>query len=199
MPIIVNCEQRSTEWHSVKLAVPSASQFSRIVTPTGKPVSKDVRTKYLYELVAEAKSGIPTEHYVSWKMKKAAETEDESRMVYAMNHPDLDVYQVGFVFRDERKMYGWSPDALVDPNGAFETKGAQGDIQISRLFKGVMVGEHIPQCQGGLLCGDREWIDFQSYSPGLPPLCIRNYRDEKYIKLLEDELERFCYDLAGLI
>ena len=198
MPIIVDCKQHSEQWHKARLGIPTASKFNQIVTPTGKLVQPQVRQKYLYKLAAESISGIPTEDYVSWGMEKAAKTEEESRMVYAMNHEDLDVYQVGFVYHDEKRMFGSSPDALVDTNGGFETKGAQGDIQVDRLLKGVMINEHIPQVQGNLYVCEREWWDFQSYSPGLKQLCIRNYRDEKYIKLLADELERFCYELAAL-
>jgi len=196
--IEVHCEQHSPEWEACRLGIPTASKFDCIVTPTGKLVAEQVRTKYLYELAAEAVSGKSKENYVSYKMKWAAETEAESRMVYAMNH-ETEVRQVGFVYKDERKMFGSSPDGLIDPTGGFETKGAQGDIQVDRLLKNKMVTIHIPQVQGSLYVCEKEWWDFQSYSPGLPELCIRNYRDEKFIKILSEELERFCYDLAATI
>jgi len=198
-PIIIDCQQNDETWFDVRRGTPTASQFFRIITPTGKPVSESVRLKYLDQLSGEAVSGRSEEQFVSYRMKQAKAMEDESCEVYAMNHEDLDVYSVGFVFKDERRMFGCSPDRMVGENGIFETKDAQFTVQIPRLREGKMVQEHIPQVQGEIFCCEREWGDFQSYCSGLPVLCIRNYRDEKYIKLLSEELERFCMDLAILI
>ena len=188
--------QKSDEWFAARLGIPTASQFKRIVTPGGKLVADSVRQRYIDDLAAEAISGIPTPHYVSWDMKQAAETEADSRLIYAMNH-EVEVREVGLCYKDERKLFSCSPDGLVDPNGGFETKGTiYGGLQLARLREKRMMPEHIPQCQGFLYVCEREWIDFQSYCPGLQVLCIRNYRDEKWIKVLAEELERFCYDLA---
>jgi len=195
--IIVDCPQNSPEWDQCRLGIPTASNFGKILTPTGK--LSEQRRDYLYSLAGEAVSGRSEENFVSYRMKIAKEMEAESRMVYAMNHEDLDVYQVGFVYKDVKRMVGASPDALVDPNGGFETKDAKFAVQIDRLSKGNMILTHKPQVQGGLYVCEREWWDFQSYCSGLPVLCIRNYRDEKYISRLAEELEKFCYELAGLI
>ena len=197
MPIIVECEQNSEQWHKVRLGIPTASNFGKIVTATGK--ISESREEYMKVLACETKAGRNEDDFASYRMKEGKRLENESRQVYAMNHEDLDVYQVGFVFKDERKMFGCSPDALCDPNGAFETKDAKFTIQYDRLMSGKMVTNHIPQCQGVLYVCEREWIDFQSYCSGLPVLCIRLYRDEKYIKLLAEELEKFCYELSGLV
>ena len=192
--IIVDCQQGTPEWDACRLGKPTASNFGKIVTATGK--ISESRDEYLIQLACEAVSGRTEDDYTSYRMKKGREMEEESRNVYAMNHEDLDVYQVGFVYKDERKMFGCSPDALVDPNGGFETKDAKFTVQYERLQKGAMVTTHIPQVQGGLYVCEREWWDWQSYCSGLPELCIRCYRDEKYINLLEEELDRFCMDLA---
>ena len=194
--IIVPCEQHSEEWKSLKRGIPTASNFGKIFTATGK-VSES-RLKYMKQLAGEAISGRSEEDYQSYRMKQGTELEAESRMVYAMNH-EVEIKQVGFVYKNERRMTGCSPDGLVDPDGMFETKDAQFTVQIDRLFDNKMITEHIPQCQGALFVCEREWIDFQSYCSGLPVLCIRNYRDEKYISRLAEELEKFCYELAEMI
>lgn len=196
--IIVDCKQGTPEWDECRLGIPTASEFFRIVTPKGKLVSPDARKKYLYELAGEFVSGRREENFQSFRMKEGSRLEEESRQVYAMEH-EVEVVQVGFVFKDEQKKFGCSPDGLIDPNGGFETKDAKFSIHIDRLVDGKMVTEHIPQVQGSLYVTGREWWDFQSYCNGLPELCIRNYRDEKYISLLAEELDRFCLDLAMLI
>jgi len=192
--IIVDCQQGTPEWDACRLGIPTASNFGKILTATGKV--SDTREKYMIQLACESVSGRKEENVMSYRMKEGKRLEEESREVYEMKHEDLDVYQVGFVFKDEKRMVGASPDALCDPNGGFETKDAEFNVQYERLFKGMMVTTHIPQVQGGLYVCEREWWDFQSYCSGLPVLCIRNYRDEKYITRLAEELEKFCYELA---
>jgi len=195
--IVVDCQQNTPLWDQCRLGIPTASRFGEIYTATGKVSTS--REKYMIELACESVSGRSEEKFQSFRMKEGSRLEEESAQVYAMNHEDLDVYKVGFVYKDERRMFGCSPDRLVDPGGIFETKDAKFTIQYDRLKKGTMVTEHIPQVQGEIFCCEREWGDFQSYCSGLPVLCIRNYRDENYISRLAEELERFCYDLAGVI
>jgi len=59
--------------------------------------------------------------------------------------------------------------------------------------------DYFQQVQGSLFITGFERWDFMSYSPGLPPLIIPVYRDEPFIKKLKEELDRFCFELAGVI
>ena len=186
--------QGSAQWRQCRLGLPTASNFGKILTATGK--ISESREQYMIELACESVAGRSEENFTSYRMKQGTEMEAESRRVYAMEHEDLEVVQVGFVYKDERKMYGCSPDSLVNPGGVFETKDAKFAIQYKRLIANKMITSHIPQVQGEIFCCDREWADFQSYCSGLPVLCIRVQRDEKYISRLAEELEKFAYDLA---
>ena len=197
MPIIIDCTQGDETWHKCRLGLPTASNFGKILTATGK--ISESRDKYMVELACEFVSGRSEDNFQSYRMKEGNKNEAESRRVYAMNHEDLDVYQVGFVFKDERRMAGGSPDALVGSDGGFETKDAKFTIQYDRLMKGKIETSHIPQVQGYMWICDREWYDWQSYCSGLPELCIRNYRDEVYISRLDEEIEKFSYELAILV
>ena len=49
--LVLNCEQGSREWIEARLGIPTASQFSRIVTPTGQAIK--ARDGYLAELLCE--------------------------------------------------------------------------------------------------------------------------------------------------
>jgi hypothetical protein len=166
--IIIDCEQGTPEWDDCRLGIPTASSFGKILTATGK-VSQS-RIPYMKVLACERVSGRSEESFVSTRMKEGKINEAESRDIYAMEHTELDVYQVGFVFKDERRLVGCSPDALCDPGGGFETKDAKQLIQFNRLEANRMVTE----------------------------LCIRLYRDEAWIKRLEEELEKFYYELAAM-
>jgi len=189
--------QGSDAWMKARLGNPGASNFGKILTATGK-VSES-RMGYMKTLACELVAGRQEESYQSYRMKQGLENEAESRRVYAMNHENLNVYQVALVYKDERKMAHASPDALIGTDGGFETKDAKFTIQYNRLMSGKMETSHIPQVQGGMYICEREWWDWQSYCSGLPELCIRNYRDEKYISRLEEEIEKFSYELAILI
>ena len=196
-PIIIDCIQGDEVWKKARLRIPTASNFGKILTATGKV--SDTRTAYMKELACEAVSGRSEDTFQSYRMKQGTTNEVESRRVYAMNHEDLNVYQVGFVYKDERRMTGGSPDALVDSDGGFETKDAKFTIQYDRLNERKIVTSHIPQVQGCIWICEREWFDWQSYCSGLPVLCIRIYRDEVYISRLEEEIEKFCYELSNCI
>ena len=197
MPIIIDSfKQHDPEWYQARLGNPGASNFGRILTATGK-VSEQ-RKAYMYELAGEFVSGRSEDSFVSYRMQQGNEFENESRMVCAMNN-EIEIRRVALVYKDEKKLFHVSPDGLIGDDGCFETKDAKFSVQIERLMSGKMVTAHIPQCQGTLFITEREWILFQSYCSGLPELCIKIYRDEKWIARLAEELERFCYDLAVTI
>ena len=190
--------QRSPEWHKERLSTPTASKFAEIITTKGKPASDDRRLKYLDKLVGEFITGRQANWYVSKKMLEKAEREEDSRLLYELTY-DVEVNQVGFCWKDERKMFGASPDGLVDPKGGFETKDADPNVQVMRIRTNWKGMEHFQQCQGGMFVCDREWWDLQSYCEGMRPIVIRFYRDESFIKKLEAELVKFCFELAMTI
>ena len=201
MPIIIECDQRSDQWFKERLGRPSASNFSKIITPTGKP--SDQRQGYMYELVAQRLSGKCEEGYKSVAMEAGTEREDESRSLYELIY-GVSVRQVGMIFPDEWKMYLCSPDGVIDgeqvdkPRG-LEMKNVLPKTQIKSLIANQLPTEHIPQIQGGLLVTGFERWDFISYSPGLKPLIIECHRDEAFIKKLEAELNQFNTELLEMV
>jgi len=196
MPIIVDCIQGDETWKKCRLGRPTTSNFGKILTATGK--ISESRIQYMKVLAGEAISGRSEDNFLSYRMKEGSRMEAESRQVYAMEN-EIEIRKVGFVFKDERRLCGCSPDGFIDPSGGFETKDANFALQIDRVFDGRMVTKHIPQCQGGMYVCEREYWIFRSYCSGLPPLDIRLERDEKYISRLDEEIEKFAYELATMI
>lgn len=196
MIIIEDIEQGTPEWLKLRLGVATASNFQKIVTTNGEP-SKS-RSKYMYQLAGEILSGEKTDSFFSTSMAKGVEREDESRSYYEFA-TDREVKQVGFVFLDERKSIGASPDGLVDPDGGFETKNAEAHIQVERHEKGWSRAMHYQQVHGCMWVCQREWWDLQSYSRGIAPLRIRYLRDEKFINLLSKRIEEFIDELNNLV
>ena len=109
--IVLDCEQGSQAWIDARLGIPTASEFSRIVTPTGR--ASTAAEGYTAELLAEWALGYPIKEFGGdeWT-ERGKELEPDARAFYALD-TNLDPQTVGFVYRDERKMVGGSPDALV--------------------------------------------------------------------------------------
>ena len=56
--IVLDCQQGSEEWYRARLGIPTASNFSAIITPKGKPTASETRTRYLHKLLAEWALGV---------------------------------------------------------------------------------------------------------------------------------------------
>lgn len=189
---IINCDQGTPEWFAARVGIPTASRFSDILAKgEGK-----TRGRYLRDLAAEIIRGTPEEEtYTNAHMERGKAQEDEARRLYAFM-ADADPVQVGFI-RDGRK--GCSPDSLIGDDGGLEIKTALGHIQIERLQRGTLPSEHVAQVQGSLWVTGRQWWDFVSYSPGLPPLITRVERDEPYIATLAKAVDAFNEELDALV
>ena len=191
--IISDAEQLSPQWFLDRCAVPSASNFDKIVTSKGAP-SKQAE-KYMYQLAGEAITGVKTETYSNAAMERGVELEEEARQLYELIN-GVSVEKVGFVYKDEQKKYGCSPDGLVNSDGLIEIKCPTIPVAVEYLLKGKLPTTYFQQCQGQLFIAERAWVDFFSYYPGLPHLVVRVERDETFINALEEQLEKFVFDLA---
>ena len=201
---IIECTQLSPEWWEARRGLPTASEFSRILTPAkGKPsASQDA---YLNELVGDIVRLDPpviTERG-NYAMDHGRDTEAEARAWLAVLRgwsPDK-VRTVGFCVSDDGR-YGCSPDGLVedDPEGpgGVELKCPQPNTQVAYLRAAADPDEPVRlpleyKCQvhGCLLVTGRAWWDFCSYCRGFPPLVVRVYPDA-FTKALGKELDAFC-------
>jgi putative phage-type endonuclease len=188
-------EQGSPEWLALRVGLPTASCFDKIITTKGVP-SKSAK-KYLYQLAGERMVGFSPAGYQSDDMARGNEVEDEARAAYEFI-TDATVKEVGFCFKDDRKLYGSSPDGIIGEDGGLEIKCPSLSVAVEYLDKGKLPTAYVQQVQGCMLVTGRSWWDFLSYYPGLTPLIIRVKRDEELIKALGYELESFCIDLDEL-
>lgn len=195
MIIIEDIVQGSPEWFAEHAGKPGVSSVNKIVTTTGKP-SKQA-DDYALQLAGEYLLGTMEEGYISFAMKQGLEREDEARQLYSMIH-DVEVKQVGMVYKDERRDRLCSPDGLMDRKG-LEIKCPLLKTHAKYLLAKKLPYEYFCQVQGSLyITGFEEW-DFMSYYPGLPPLIITVKRDEKFISLLDKALDDFCLKVAMLV
>jgi len=195
MPVIIDdMEQGSLDWMRLRLGIPTASRFDSLITPAKGEPSKAAEG-YMRELLAEWLSGQAADGAQTLWMQLGQEFEPEARRFYAFER-DCDVRQVAFVYGDERRLFGCSPDALVGDDGGLEIKIPKLAVHVGYLLAGGLPMEYRPQVQGCMMVTGRKWWDFLSYSPGCSPLLIRVERDDDYIAKLRACLDKLLADIA---
>lgn len=188
---IFDFDQGSEDWATARAGIPTASRFSDVLAKgEGK-----TRGKYLRELAGEIITGEVSEGFSNAHMERGVEMEDEARDLYAFMR-DASPQRVGFIRNGQK---GCSPDSLLGDKGGLEIKTALPHIQIERLQRGELPSEHKAQVQGCMWVSEREWWDFVSYWPKLPPLIVRVYRDEAYIAQLAKAIDAFNEELEALV
>lgn len=194
--------QGSDEWHAARCGLLTASEMKLIVMPTLKPAANDKERTHLYELMAQRISRYVEPSYISDDMLRGQNDEAEAVRLYEQRNGP--VQRVGFVTNNRWGFtLGYSPDALVGQNGLVEAKSRRQKYQIQTIVEhlGVAGGTTIPadyviQCQTGLLVSEREWIDFVSFSGGLPMAVVRVWPDEQVQAAIIDAATGFEARLA---
>lgn len=189
--IMLDIEQGSEEWIQARLGIPTASEFSKIVTTKGLKSAQS--NDYMNKLLAEWLLNAPVSSYTNDWMERGHEVEDEARQFYSFTQ-DTEVKQVGIVYKDERKLIASSPDGLPN-DGGLELKCPAPGTHVKYLLGGKLPTEYVIQVQGNLYVTGREWWDFMSYYPGLQPFIIRAYRDEELIKKMDSYLNKFVDEM----
>lgn len=187
--IIDYCEQGSEEWLHARLGIPTASEFGKIMTPTGRSSSQAMPYQNL--LVAEWLLGYPQDQESFGFMEYGKETEEQARDTYEFMTGNEPV-PVGFVYKDEERVVGCSPDSLLaNRRRGLEIKCPQPHVHISYMLAESCPLKYLPQVQGCMyVTGYDEW-DFMSYHPDFPPLIVTVKRDREYIRQLSSFMEKF--------
>lgn len=192
MPIWHNdVEQGSEAWLKLRAGIPTASEFHKIITPTGKPSAQ--ADGYLHHLLAEAILKRPIAGPETEAMLRGRELEPQAVAAYELQ-TGFDTTVCGFVTNDEGTI-GASLDRLVDVNGALETKCPNPATHVGYLLSRKIENEKKPQVQGQLYVSGRQWVDVMSYHPEMDRVIIRVERDEEYIRLLHHLLTDFVSKL----
>lgn len=192
MPKFHDVVQGSTAWLKIRAGIPTASDFDRILTPTGK--LSTASEGYMLELLAERLMGRPTDRVKTEWIERGNELEATAVEYYELAY-DCEAVTVGFVTNDPGT-YGCSPDRLVGDAGLLEIKAPSAGVHIQYLLFDDHKRKYYPQLQGQLLVTERQHVDIVSYHPEMPTAVVRVERDEDYIAKLAHALEIFCEDLA---
>ena len=193
--------QGSDEWLAARCGLLTASEIKLILTPgTLKQSSNDKERAHLYELLAKRITRYVEPHFVTDDMMRGHEDEIEAKRIYSEHYGVVDS-EIGFITNNRWGFtLGYSPDGIVGEDGLIEVKSRRQKYQIQTLIEHTLNGtapaEYMLQLQTGLLVTERFWIDFISYSGGLPMTTIRVYPDPKIQAAIIDAAGAFESRLA---
>lgn len=173
-----NFEQNTKEWYQARLGIPTASEFSKIITPGGA-ASKSAED-YANHLIAEMMCGEPVETFEGSKWTQRGKDLEPDAILFYEQTKNVTVERVGFVTDDNRTM-GCSPDGLIGDDGMLEIKILSPKNHVAQMLKASVDREHYPQVMGQLYVANRKWVDVMAYHPVMPSIIIRVMRDDKYL------------------
>lgn len=171
-------QQATEDWIKLRLGIPTASDFDKIMTPKTMKLSGSCN-KLIARLIGEKLSPFLPERaetYTSRAMQWGQQTEEEARRFYTHDTGNA-VTNGGFITTDEGDL-GASPDGMVGEDGMLELKCPDAGTHVEWLLEGGLPDEYKPQVHGQLIVAmkgpnAKKYVDFLSYSPGLDPLLVR--------------------------
>jgi hypothetical protein len=185
-----DCKQGSDAWFSLKASKPSSSNFSKLITGSGKPSTS--LPKYALQLATEAYLGKPIDDGFNGNKytDRGTELEPLSCADYEMIR-QVKVQPVGFI-TDDMMRFGTSTDGLIGDDGVVEFKNL-----ISTTFMEALIyykknkktePKYIPQLMGELFITERSWVDLVLYNPNFEPIIHRHYPNKEYFAVLKKQL-----------
>jgi len=195
--IIKTFEQYTDEWWSGRRGLPTASQFGKIATLTGKK-STSWKT-YAFKKAAEIVTKKTEDTYKSEAMLRGTELEPEARQAYSFI-TGIDIDQVGMVIKDDKSCL-CSPDGLsIKEKKGLEIKCPIASTHIKYLYENKLPTDYKPQVYGSLwICDEIETWDFMSYHPDMKPLILTIDRDDKEFKTYCEALEKYIPEVYNFI
>lgn len=192
---IIDCAQGSEAWFQARLGIPTSSEFDSVLAKGKSGAPSKTRATYMRKLAGEVITKLPMYAFTNDHLERGKEQEEEALALYTFQ-TDAELKKIGFLRRGQA---GASPDALIGEEGCLECKTKLAHLQIELLESGEVPSEHIAQIQGQLWISGRRWVEFISYSPGLPLFIKRVMRDENYIARIKVEVDVFNKELAALV
>jgi hypothetical protein len=192
-------EQGSEEWHEQRRGIVTASVVGRLVTPrTIKPASNDESRGLTTLLAAERITGYTEPTYMNDDMWRGVE--DEPRAIDKYSEHYAPVTRVGFMVRDDWGFrIGYSPDGLVGSDGLVEVKSRRQKTQLATILADEVPTANYAQLQCGLLVSGRKWVDYISYSGGMPMWVKRVTPDERWFAAIVQAVEAFEQAVAEML
>lgn len=169
--------QGSDEWLQARIGLLTASEMKHIITPGKLQYAVNDKSRaHVNEIAAQRITNYCEPSYIGDDMLRGQFDEVEAKNMY--NKKYAKTSDCGFIVNDKFGFtIGYSPDALVGDDGLIECKSRKQKYQVETIVADEVPAEYMLQLQTGLMVTERKWIDFISYSGGLPMFVKRVFPD----------------------
>lgn len=202
--IIRGIEQGSPEWMALRIGRIGGSRMADLLTE-GRTGESLTRRKYKNELIRERLTGKKLDTYKTPAMIRGIELEPLARSWYEVKH-NVFVDQVAIVKHPTIEGGQCSPDGLVDAtNSLIEIKIPNPENHLDNILTGgKQLEQYYDQVMWQLACmPEREYCDLVSFDPDMPDhlqgFVKRIYRDDEYIKMMEDKVILFLQEIETTV
>lgn len=202
--IIRGIEQGSPEWMALRIGRIGGSRMADLLTE-GRSGESLTRRKYKNELIRERLTGKKLDTYKTPAMQRGIDLEPMARAWYEVKYNTF-VDQVAIVKHPTIEGGQCSPDGLVDAtNSLIEIKIPNPENHLDNILTGgKQLEQYYDQVMWQLACmPEREFCDLISYDPDMPDhlqgFVKRIYRDDEYIKMMEDKVILFLQEIETTV
>ena len=190
-------EQRSDRWYALRCGSVGASEIASLMAKTKSGYSSS-RSNLMARVICERLTGKSEPMFVTAAMQDGIDTEPQSIAHYEFvtnttvipsglfQHPTIDGTHA-------------TPDGLIGEDGLIESKSPKTSTHIGTLISQTIPNKYLLQMQWQMACTGRQWCDFVSYDPRMPPnlqmWVKRVERDDKLIAEVEAEVVKFLKEV----
>lgn len=202
--IIKGIEQGSPEWMALRIGKIGGSRMADLLTE-GRSGESLTRRKYKNELIRERLTGKKIDSYKTPAMQRGIDLEPMARAWYEVNK-NVFVDQVAIVLHPTIVGGQCSPDGIVEStNSLIEIKVPNPENHLDNILTdGKQLEQYYDQVMWQLACmPEKEYCDLVSYDPDMPDhlqgFVKRIYRDDEYIKNMEDKVSLFLQEIETIV
>lgn len=191
LEVFTELEQGTDEWLAARCGIVTASVVGQLITPkTIKPASNDYSRALTTSLAAERITGFVEPIFANADMERGTLDEPYAREIYSEHYADA--VEVGFMVRNDWGFrLGYSPDGLVGDDGLIEIKSRRQKKHLATILADEVPLENMAQIQSGLLVSGRDWLDYVSYSGGMPLYVKRVLPDPRWFAAIIEAVSTF--------
>ena len=199
---MANDKQRNEGWHADRRGKVTASIMKDICKRQKNGNFYAARETHIFRIAHEILTGQTAAGFTSAATDHGNTYEEVALEAYKKTVWSPIVLS-GFIHHPLIQRAGASPDMLVGDDGLAEIKCPfNGAIHVETLING-MPEDHNYQIQMQLACTNRQWCDFVSFDPRLPPdyqlYVERVDRDELFIKTMNEMIWNFLEEVDKMV
>lgn len=204
--IIRDVIQGSPDWMALRIGRIGGSRVSDLLTEGRSGAESLTRRKYKNEIIRERLTGLKLNSFKTPAMQRGIDLEPLARAWYEVKH-NVFVDQVAIVKHPIIQDAQCSPDGIIfaDKPYLIEIKVPSPENHLDNILTGgKQLEQYYDQAMWQLACmPEMEFCDLISFDPEMPDhlkgFVKRIYRDDEYIKTMEDKVILFLQEVETTI